>query len=221
MITYLLQFIAPDDCIQCGSEGLLLCEWCRLSLETVPSRCFYCQKVTNDYDICDKCKNKSSIRKLYVANEYKNEPKELVAALKFKSKRQASIPISRIMAEQLPYLDKETVLVNLPTAPKRVRQRGFDHTKLIAKAIAKQKGVKYINALSKTDNKRQVGATRKQRLNQTVNSYRVTVPRKVAGKNVIIIDDVVTTGASIDSAVKILKKAGVKQVYAAVFAYTK
>lgn len=221
MIQRILQFIAPDNCIKCHSEGALLCEWCRLNMETVPSRCFYCHKMTDDFNVCVKCKPKSGIKKLYVADEYKDEAKELVSALKFRSKRQASLPIARIMAEQLPFLDKDSVIVNLPTAPQRVRQRGFDHTLYIAKEIAKLKDLNVASVLRRKDNKRQVGSTRKKRLEQLKDSYRIIRPEKIKDKTIILIDDVVTTGASLDSAIKVLKQAGAKQVYAAVFAYNK
>ncbi len=221
MISHLLQFIAPDNCIGCGEEGSLLCEWCRLNLETVPSRCFYCQKITSDFRICPKCKGKNRAKNLYVALEYKDEAKDLVTKLKFGSKRQASRPIAKIMSDQLPYFGEDTIVVSLPTAPQRVRQRGFDHTRKIAKELAKQKGLRYINVLKKTDNKRQVGSSKKQRLEQSKNSYRVTSAQHIKGKKVVLIDDVITTGASVNYAAEALGIAGAKQVVAATFAYTK
>ena len=158
---------------------------------------------------------------MYVTTEYKEWAKDLVNALKFKSMRQASTPIARIMAEQLPYFDRVTLIVPLPTAPKRVRQRGFDHTGYIAREISKITNLKYLKILRKTDNRRQVGATRKQRLIQAKESYTVIKPKDVRGRDILLVDDVATTGASLGAAVRALKDAGAKSVRAAVFSYTK
>lgn len=221
MITYLLNFFAPDSCLLCGDEGGLLCYGCRLSMEPIPSRCFYCQKATNDFDTCEKCRKNTNIKRLYVVSEYKNTAKQLISTLKFKSKRQSSLPIASMIAEQLPYLAEDTLIVNLPTAPQRVRQRGFDHTWHIAREVAKQKGVKAERVLRRKDNHRQVGSTRKQRIEQSKDSYRVAKPERIKGKNIILIDDVATTGASLSSAIKELKNAGAKNVHTAVLAYSK
>lgn len=221
MITHLLNFFAPDSCIQCGDEGSLLCDGCRLSMESIPSRCFYCQKATSDFDTCEKCRKNTNIKRLYVASEYKDSAKQLISTLKFKSKRQSSLPISLMIAEQLPYLAEGTLIVNLPTAPQRIRQRGFDHTWHIAREIAKQKGVQARRVLRRKDNHRQVGSSRKQRIAQSKDSYRAVNIEDIKGKTIILIDDVVTTGASLSSAIKTLKQAGAKDVQAATFAYNK
>lgn len=221
MLNKLLQFIAPDDCINCGAEGLMLCDWCRLDMEALPSRCFYCQKITEDFNTCNNCRPKTKVKRVYITNEYKDLAKTLVNALKYKSKRQASIPIARIMTDQLPYLGNDFIVASLPTTPSRVRQRGFDHTMFIAKEIARQKNLKYRKVLRKTDNSRQVGSSRAQRLKQAEGAYMVTSPKRVEGKKVLLVDDVVTTGASLNAAISELKKAGAIQVYATVFAYTK
>lgn len=221
MITQLLQLIAPDDCLECNQEGSLWCEWCRLNSEPLPSRCFKCHAATTNYDVCERCRRSTYVKRLYVAAEYKSTAKEIIAALKYKSMRQASKPIARALAEILPLLDGQFIVASLPTAPVRRRQRGFDHTEHIARELAGLIQQPYKRILRKTDNNRQVGATRTVRLKQAKNAYRLAHGAQVSGSKILLIDDVVTTGASLSEATKTLRQAGAKQVICAVFAYSK
>lgn len=221
MISTLLQVIAPDDCLECGREGQLWCEWCRLGDEALPSRCFRCHKQTDNYGTCTTCRRQTGLKRVYVTNEYKDVAKELVKGLKYSSKRQAAKPMASCITEVLPLLSEDTVVTNLPTAPARVRQRGFDHTQYIAKTVAKQKELAFVSLLGRTSNVRQVGADKKQRIAQVKDSYRLRAGVDIKGKSILLIDDVITTGASLSEASKVLRRSGAKEVVCAVFAYSK
>ena len=221
MISILLQLIAPDDCLECGQEGQLWCEWCRLSDEVLPSRCFKCHKQTDNYETCATCRRQTGLNQLHVAYEYKGIQKKLIQQLKFSSKRHAAKQIAATVESTLPYMTEEWIVTNVPTSPNRVRQRSFDHTQLIAHEVAKQKKLNYKPLLQKTNNTRQVGARKKQRLSQAKGSYRAVHLSNIQGSQIILVDDVVTTGASLSEASKVLKQAGAKQVVCAVFAYSR
>lgn len=221
MIQPLLNLLAPDDCLECGQEGSLWCEWCRLSSEPLPSRCFRCHAMTSNFDTCKKCRNYTAVKRLYVASEYKETPKALVRVLKYDCKRHGALPIARVLTELLPHYPPGVLVVAVPTAPLHVRQRGFDHTARIAKEVAKLKGLRFVPALSKPNNLRQVGASKKNRQEQAKGAYRIKRNSNVNGCDILLIDDVVTTGATLAECIKVLKKAGAKSVDAAVFAYSK
>ena len=221
MIYSLFHILAPDDCLECGQEGSLWCEWCRLNDEPLPSRCFRCHAQSDTSQVCKSCYAQTGLQRVYVAYEYKDVQKELIKQLKFKSKRQASLPIARALADILPFLPNDTVVTSLPTAPLRVRQRGFDHAGHIARMLAKQLALDHSTLLVRTTNTRQVGSNKKNRIDQIKGAYRLRAKADVRGKSVLLIDDVITTGASASEAAKILKKAGAKRVDVAVFAYSK
>lgn len=221
MIQPLLNLLAPDDCLECGQEGSVWCEWCRLDQEPLPSRCFKCQAMTANFDTCKKCRRQTAVKRVYVASEYKDVPKELVQALKYDCKRHAARPIARTLAELTPYYSPDVLVVAVPTAPLHVRQRGFDHTYRIAKEFASLKSLEYMPVLAKLNNLRQVGASKKVRLSQVNGSYRVKRNKNVAGKHAVLVDDVVTTGATLAECIKVLKGVGAKSVEAVVFAYSK
>jgi predicted amidophosphoribosyltransferase len=134
--------------------------------------------------------------------------------------RQAVYPIAQIMTEVLENkkLPKDLMLCPLPTAPSRIRQRGFDHTKLITNKISLNLDISNDSLLSRRTNVRQLGSTRSQRIAQMSQEFYVKSPEKIEGRTILLVDDVMTTGASLSSASTVLKQAGAKRVYAVVFA---
>jgi ComF family protein len=129
--------------------------------------------------------------------------------------------MAQIMYERLPKLEGEWFVVAVPSATGRVRERSFDHSKLLAQKFAEMYGCKCIDAVGRLGQSRQVGAKRLDRLNQLAHAFWVTSPATIKGKNIIVVDDVITTGASVSAVASILKKAGAKKVVAMSFAHKK
>jgi ComF family protein len=115
-------------------------------------------------------------------------------------------------------LSATCVIVPVPTATSRVRLRGYDQAVLIAKALAQQTRHEYVPCLRRVGQQRQVGASRTQRLQQMEQSFLVGDTTAFRGRHVVLVDDVMTTGATLESAAAIVKAAGAKRVEAVVFA---
>lgn len=113
---------------------------------------------------------------------------------------------------------RDYLAVHVPTALSRARHRGFDHSKLLAKSIARSAKLDYSDLLGRTGNTRQVGASKAVRLGQAKGQYYIKNQKKAAGRNILLVDDVVTTGATLKECANILRKAGAKRVDALVFA---
>lgn len=210
---------APHECLVCGSEGSLLCSLCGYeALDVVPERCYRCLAKTKDSAMCHKCRPHSSLKYVWVTTEYDSVAKELVRIFKFERASAAYVPVAEQMAETLPYLKPETVITYIPTATSRQRMRGYDQSKLLAKRLAKIKNVRFMPLLERHGQSRQVGATKKQRFEQAAEMFRLHAKEPLKETEVIIVDDIVTTGASLEAAAKLLKQNGIKQVSAAVFA---
>jgi ComF family protein len=114
--------------------------------------------------------------------------------------------------------DEQALIVPVPTATSRIRQRGYDQAKLLAKAISKQSRLTYLDCLARSGQTHQHGTSRHTRLGQLENAFRVKHPRSVQNAHIILVDDVVTTGATLEAAAKVLKQAGGKQIEALAFA---
>jgi ComF family protein len=110
------------------------------------------------------------------------------------------------------------VIVPAPTATSRARHRGYDQAALIARSLATKTEVQYLPVLRRSGQHHQVGSNRAERLRQLQNAYRVIRPANIVGKHVLLIDDVLTTGATLEAAAKVLKAAGAKRVSGVVFA---
>ena len=126
--------------------------------------------------------------------------------------------MAAVIARSLPEVSKDTIIVPVPAVLSRVRQRGFDQAELIAKALSIQLGMPYSPLLARTGKHRQVGANRQQRLEQMQAEFRASNPSKTKHAHILLVDDVLTTGATIEAAAQILRQAGAGSITAATFA---
>lgn len=219
----LFELIAPDDCVVCGDEGSLLCEACRISELIVPApACFRCGAVSRGGVTCQKCRKSSPLSFVWAASSYEGPAKELVALYKYQSKRSAASPLASAMMGVVdrPTLDK-CLVTSIPTSSRRIRQRGFDHARRLAEEIAKSSPFDYHKLLLREFDVHQVGATKAIRRQQVAGMFEVLDAQKVRGGTVLLVDDVLTTGATLEEAARTLKRAGAKEVGAVVFARVK
>jgi len=219
-------WLAPSVCLVCGQEGASLCTPCS-ALNIVPfgERCFNCAALSARARTCSSCRSLGSPRFVWVTTDYKDLAKEVVHVYKFGHQRIAAASIADLMAETLLSFNSDEdiakanyTVIAVPTATSRVRQRGFDHSALLARTIARKLGLPYANIMKRLGQDRQVGRTRAERFRQVDGKYIVASPEKITGRNILLIDDVVTTGATLTAAAKALRAAGAKRVDALVFA---
>ncbi len=217
--------IAPNICIGCAREGYVLCPICLSSAgNPFPPRCAGCKKLSDNYRTCSSCKNWLEIYSVYVSTTYEGLYEQLVHDLKFNVKRQAVEPMAEIMTQVVPNISGDVIICPIPTASSRIRQRGFDHSKLLAKEYRKKLEQKYNinwkveNILGRKSNVRQLGSSRQKRIEQMEQEFYIDTRLDLKRKTILIIDDVTTTSASISAAAKVLKQAGAKRIYATLFA---
>lgn len=217
MIERLISLFAPHICLVCGSEGLIVCDACSHdSFSRLPDRCYKCKSLTVDSAVCLRCRQK--VRHVWVVTEYENVAKKLIYDYKFARAKAAAVVIAEQLNMRLPYFDHSTIVTYVPTASSRVRLRGYDHAALIACSFSKRRGLRCASLLARTGQERQVGSGRVARYTQASRDYKVVSAKRAQGQTVLILDDVLTTGATIESCGALLKHAGAKQVIAAVFA---
>jgi ComF family protein len=144
--------------------------------------------------------------------------KALIQRFKFHYAQGAAQPIARLMADTLPFFTRNTVIVHVPTATVRRRQRGFDHAELLAHQLARSLYLPRVTLLARLGQSRQVGAKRQQRQQQLSESFYPQKPYLIKGAHILLVDDITTTGATLEAAAKVLKQAGAKRIDAVVFA---
>lgn len=146
---------------------------------------------------------------IHAAYVYEGQARRLIHLLKYKSVRAAAVPL----AQQMIFLSsgEEEIIVPVPTDKRRERQRGFNQAALLAEHIAGELGMQMERALVRVDSRRpQTGLSAEERLENLVGCMAAS--DAVNGKRVLLVDDVVTTGATVCEAARALKKAGARSV---------
>jgi len=170
--------------------------------------------------MCERCQTSKSLDGVYAATSYDENAKALLHALKFGRAGAAAEPMAKVMALQLRALDHlETYTVTYaPTAAARVRARGYDQAARLARVLARELNLPCRRLLVRNNASRQLGQTRAQRLQQMQTAFQPRPNASIANRRIILVDDVITTGATLESGARALKAAGAAEVIAAVFA---
>ena len=155
---------------------------------------------------------------MYIATYLDPNVQKLIYMLKFGRTYAVAQRIAEVLDDICPQLPGDTVITYVPSSPKRIRARGYDHTRLIANNFAKLRKLKCQSLLIKTNNSRQVGADKKTRLAQANKSYKLRGTKTAKTSKIVLIDDIATTGATLGACNSLLKKAGFKDVDCLVFA---
>ncbi len=216
----LLDLVAPDCCIACTTEGSVLCASCfdQLITRSLPN-CYKCQKHAAGSIVCVGCRKKTPLTAVWVCCIYKGLAKDAVHTVKYSPSRSGARRLGTIMSLQVPYLDKTTtVITNAPTTSSRVRERGFDQSRVMAQSCAAVLGLNYNGLLVRESPYHQVGSSAADRQKHMKHGFSARPGLSLRGKDVLVVDDVMTTGATLESAARALKKAGAKRVFGIVFA---
>jgi ComF family protein len=187
LISGLISGLLPTRCAACGCPGDPLCHRCRFSLASVGS-----------------LRSPDGIR---AAFSFDGVARELIVALKFRHRRSAARVLAAQMVRRL-RLGHVDLVTWAPTSARRVRRRGYDQAEVIAECVARELGVPCRRLLYRAHGAPQTGKSRADRLAGP--AFRARRPRR--NLSVIVVDDVVTTGATLRTAAEALRSAGVARV---------
>lgn len=220
VINSVLNFLFPQKCIGCGKKNEILCEECLKRI---------------DWPSLIKENN------IFSASDYNDEIiKKAIWMLKYRGIKGLAEPLAELMFRRLwPKIVKDPplllakegpwVIIPIPISLKSLKKRGFNQAELIGQEFAKKiqtsdVDAKNIGCLTNVlykikETHSQVSIkNRKERLSNLKGSFSVKNPELIKNKNIILIDDVSTTGATLAEARKILKSSGAKKVISLVVA---
>ena len=204
--------IAPHYCCSCGQIGSSLCDNCKYDIiSDVSQQCMSCLKPVGRYgDVCKECH--VNYAKGWYVGLHRGALKRLIEDYKFHNVRQNGHILGDLLSDVLPEMPNDDVITTIPTIPSHIRQRGYDHAAILAKTVADSKDLRYKPLIVRKNHTTQRGANRQLRLRQAQIAF--TCPGAVP-RSVLVIDDVATTGASLNAAAAQLKLAGAQQVWVA------
>lgn len=211
MIDTLLAFLAPHLCISCGQIGAPLCTNCKYDI------------VMNTYQTCVLCGISSAqcsptlCDGSWCIGYRKGVVQRLVGSFKFNGMRAAVRPLVDLLNTAAPPLPNDAIVTWIPTHPKHIRARGYDHMKVLAVAFSKKRRLNARPVLSRRTYFVQHKSSRKERLQQISGAFETT-PVFEAGRTYVLLDDVYTTGATVNEAIRVLKAAGATQVIVGIIA---
>lgn len=204
----------------------------KLQLLLFPPKCILCKKLLpkDATDLCHSCREaapefkKSRLRFSYVAGwtsvwYYKDNVRGSIHRFKFLGRRHYAKAYGRIMAVRLEkdgFRDFD-ILTYVPVALLRQLGRGYDQVELICNALAGELGIAPVRCLKKVRNtplQSDIREVARRRAN-VLGAYQCLCPADVKGKRILLLDDVITTGATVSECSRVLLSAGATEVHCA------
>lgn len=214
----ILDWLCPHSCMGCGAIGAVLCECCKKDIFGALNCCPICHQ-TMRRGKCEWCD--LPFTGFYMCGWRDEIVGEMVETYKYKSRRALAGVLAEMLDASLPEVEGEVVVLPLPTMARHVRERGFDHTWLMGRALAKMRGWKCEKLIFREKDTVQVGASQKKRLRQAAEAYGIDTKKVRADVTYLLLDDVWTTGASMRAAEKLLREAGAGRILGAVVAVSR
>jgi ComF family protein len=241
--TALFATVFPSDCRLCGEplvniSRLPVCLECLSAMRPIEGDlCSICGELlpaalaaAPDETLCSLCRRaEPPYAKATAYGSYEGGLRELIHLLKYDHVLPAAKVQGRMLADATgdlqPFFgDSEIFVIPVPLHVSKNRQRGFNQAELIARAALKLMSAQFqlmsgvLNRCRET--KSQIGLSRHQRRENMRGAFAVTSPEEIAGREVLLVDDVMTTGTTVSECARVLRRAGASKVYVATVART-
>ena len=212
----LLDFIWPRKCLGCQQEGTLCCATCLKTLKTLDI----------DYQAWDKQDDFYFDHCIICLDYHQALTQNLIKTFKYQYLKNIDQILINILYQQINKikLTENIIITNVPLHQKKKRQRGFDQTEILAKGLAKKINQPYLSLLKRDKfTKPQAKLSKKDRqknvnnvfvVNKKINFKTNQNLQQVKDCAIILIDDVATTGATLNQATKVLKNNGFNKIIA-------
>jgi ComF family protein len=205
-----LGLLFPDRCAGCGQSGSLFCEQCRAKLRPYPDHTFPL-RCPQEPPLLDT---------ITIGYIFEGALRDAIHALKYERVRRMAEPLGELLvaqARQRPlHID---ALVPVPLHPRRMAERGFNQSELLAAPLSRASGIPLLGSglARQRETAHQVGLDARARLDNVREAFVWQQPAPPPAR-VVLIDDVLTTGATLIACAQTLRRAGTREVRALVLA---
>ena len=211
----LLALLFPPRCVACGTGGAVLCAACRAAIRAPqPPLCAHCGQSLallpqgHATAMCPACATRhgpQALTALYAASVYDGTARQAIHALKYGGRRRLAAPLGDLLAAEARRVDvRPNVIVPVPLHAGRLPERGYNQAALLARRCAARLGVPCRSNLvvRVRPTPPQVGLSLVERRANVRDAFALAegAGQSLAGKRVLLIDDVATTGSTLDAA---------------------
>jgi ComF family protein len=225
LLTSVLDLVYPPVCQVCGrgftGDNIWLCDSCRQVLSAIPApACPVCRTLQPEpLSFCCTCGRSTSIAWVYSLGTYDQYYSKLIQAFKYKPRPGLGSLLGAMVSEKLrtfPHLRQIEMVCAVPIHPSKRRRRGFNQSEILAEAIAGSLGLPHRRRalVQPSETADQIGLSVVERVANVHDAYLVPDGCEVSGLSVLLVDDVTTSGATLNSAATALKRAGAARIAA-------
>jgi ComF family protein len=231
------RFFFPIQCVMCGSplaDDLVphFCTGCWSRLRPMPTaRCARCDRpfvspVATTYSpqhLCHTCvEHPPSYTRAWTLYPYTPPLQDAIRLLKYQGKISLAPPLANLMLNLLPQLDAIDLIIPVPLHHERLCHREFNQALLLADHIGRHLNISisYTNLIRTTSTLPQTSLSRKSRLKNLRHAFVVRHPAQLMNKRILLIDDVFTTGTTVNECAKTLRRSGSADVFVLTLART-
>ena len=232
-----LRFVLPVECLACGHS---------LSTDPVPFFCTACWQTIRplQHPVCARCdqpfvspeattytpnhqcqhcqEQPPDFERAWTLFPYLSPLRDAICSFKYRGKHTLARPLARLMISALPQGIDADVIIPVPLHPSRLRAREFNQSLLLADQLSHHlsRPVSATNLVRTAATDPQTTLSRQARLRNLRNSFSIRRPQDLAGKRILLVDDVFTTGTTLNECAKALRKVGSGPVFALTLART-
>lgn len=219
---YVIEQLLPAQCLVCAleSNNKLICSHCEKKILAPRKLCLHCALPLNKTaDYCGDCLQKTYLfDQIHALDDYKKPLSTLIKQLKYQQQLIAGELLAELLIKSIltrytkQQLSTFDYLLAVPLHPKKLRLRGFNQSQIIANSLQRTLSIAVLeNYVTRSKNTMpQEGLSINKRRRNLAGAFapHPHATQNITGKNIIIIDDVVTTGATVNSLCQYLKKEG-------------
>jgi ComF family protein len=213
-----LNLLFPQRCIGCGKEGSIFCSDCQTHLPRImPPLCPLCGRPQSSGILCPDCIGwQASIRGIRSPFRFEGTVRQAVYQLKYRNLRVLVYPLAALLND---YLVKSgisgEILVPVPLHGKRLRERGYNQSALLAKKLGKLVELQVVDncLVRRVHTPPQARTSNVEERRENVAGAFICRDERLKGKKVILIDDVSTSGSTLEACALALKENGAESVW--------
>ena len=218
---FVLDIIFPAKCVICGKLDALFCDSCRSKIVFQKKQnCPFCSRLMPRGRVCANCRHKSYLTGVMVVAHFEEPLKSVIYEYKYNFVKALSSDLAEVSWPYLDDLGERFLLTFVPSDKKRFLWRGYNQAEEVANLLAKtSSGVLRKDLIFRRKFKvPQAALSKKERLKNVRGAFVVNKKADVEGKRVVIVDDLIMTGSTLNACAKELKKHGAKEIWGFVLA---